>query len=115
MYEQHFGDLPRAGVDHPAPTTTPSQPQTRPSLPSHSSILSTLTTTERQVGPDGTVTTKTVLKKRFADGREESSETVETSPASWATQHKLQTPSHEDQESKIVKEVKGGKGWFWSS
>lgn len=42
-------------------------------------ILSTLTTTERTTLPDSPVTTKTVLKKRFADMREERIETVHTS------------------------------------
>ena len=41
------------------------------------SIVSTMTTTERQTLPDGTVETKRVLKKRFADGREESNESME--------------------------------------
>ncbi|KAF2125305.1 hypothetical protein P153DRAFT_324478, partial [Dothidotthia symphoricarpi CBS 119687] len=56
------------------PTNMPVSAATHPSP----SILSTMTTTERSVAPDGTVTTKMVLKKRFADGREESSETVHT-------------------------------------
>ena len=40
------------------------------------SVLSTLTTTERTTLQDGSVHTKVVLKKRFSDGREESTETV---------------------------------------
>ncbi|KAF2204419.1 hypothetical protein GQ43DRAFT_437932 [Delitschia confertaspora ATCC 74209] len=81
------------------------------------SVLSTLTTTERTVQPDGTVTTKVVLKKRFADGREESSETVQTQRG------------HEDDTKDVWREMreaqfggsfgtdegKGKKsGWFWS-
>ncbi|KAF2646589.1 hypothetical protein P280DRAFT_464788 [Massarina eburnea CBS 473.64] len=68
------------------------------------SILSTLSTTERTVSPDGTVTTKVVFKKQFADGREESSETVHTSSG------------REDETSKMEPRPKQEKkkGWFWS-
>ena len=85
------------------------------------SILSTLTTTERTVGPDGSVTTKVMLKKRFADGREESSETVHTqrgqedSPRPqdpWQSLRNVQPPEHQ-KEIKTLAEKKSG--WFWSS
>lgn len=49
--------------------------------PTMASITSTLTTTERRCLPDGTTTTKTVLKKRFADGSETSEETIDTTHA----------------------------------
>jgi hypothetical protein len=79
------------------------------------SILSTLTTTERTVAPDGSVTTKVVLKKRFADGREESTETVHTQRGHesdpWASSQMPQTKPREDGQDK---EKKWG-GWFWSS
>ncbi|KAF2852101.1 hypothetical protein T440DRAFT_467339 [Plenodomus tracheiphilus IPT5] len=85
------------------------------------SILSTLTTTERTVTPDGLVTTKVVLKKRFADGREESSETIHTqkgeemnprSQRSWQTTDQPQIPSNG-----VESKGKNGSrnGWFWSS
>ncbi|KAF1968724.1 hypothetical protein BU23DRAFT_558270 [Bimuria novae-zelandiae CBS 107.79] len=84
------------------------------------SVLSTLTTTERTVAPDGTVTTKVVLKKRFSDGREESSETVHTQRGQedepqvtnrWPqkqeadVQHKVQDKPNNNKKT----------GWFWSS
>ena len=47
--------------------------------PAGPDILAQLTTTETTRLPDGTVTTKVVLKQRFADGREEERETVHTS------------------------------------
>ena len=84
-------------------------------------IVSTLTTTERVALPDGTVHTKLVLKKRFADGREESSETVHTSQGGSQNQHKQSSsdttakavdtakPRNSDQTEKTQK-----KGWFWS-
>ena len=79
------------------------------------SLISTLTTTERTTLPDGSVHTKMVLKKRFADGREENTETTHTT---------------KDQRSTVVSEkadaLKNGgadeaekpkektKGWFWA-
>ena len=50
-----------------------SQLSTRPD------VLAQLTTTQTTRLPDGSVTTKVVLKQRFADGREEERETVHTS------------------------------------
>ncbi|KEF63695.1 uncharacterized protein A1O9_01673 [Exophiala aquamarina CBS 119918] len=51
-----------------------------------SSIISTLTTTVTRTLPDGSVETKRVFKKRFADGTEESDESTEVkSAASRAT------------------------------
>ncbi|KAF2246110.1 hypothetical protein BU26DRAFT_521596 [Trematosphaeria pertusa] len=83
-----------------------------------SSILSTLTTTERTVAPDGTVTTKVVLKKRFADGREESSETLHTQRGQDADKQQ-QDPWKAMQEAQFPsapkKDGEKKKGWFWSS
>jgi len=86
------------------------------------SILSTLTTTERTVAPDGSVTTKVVLKKRFADGREESSETVHTQRGQdtahthdpWAAVQNSFAPR--ESETRDEQEKKKNKsGWFWSN
>jgi hypothetical protein len=105
-YERLLGPVPAFGAS--------AQTDGRPS------VLSTLTTTERTVHPNGTVTTKVVLKKRFNDGREESSETVHTERGQDSAggindhssgmleataQHKLQEPRKNE----------GKKtGWFWS-
>jgi len=85
-----------------------------------SGVLSTLTTTERHVAADGTVTEKTVLKKRFADGREEtesSTTTTEADPTpSWARYRQYDSPAQKTlPDNKIVKEAKRSGGWFWSS
>ena len=85
-------------------------------------IVSTLTTTERVALPDGTVHTKMVLKKRFADGREESSETVHTTQGGSQNPQRDQSPSDAVAEStdatksRILekKEENKRKGWFWS-
>ncbi|OCK83109.1 hypothetical protein K432DRAFT_379813 [Lepidopterella palustris CBS 459.81] len=97
------------------------------------SILSTLTTTERTVQPDGTVTTKMILKKRFADGREESSETVHTQRGHdgkmggesgekvWKEMQKARfIESANAGEGSVNGNVEMGEekkksGWFWSS
>ncbi|KAK8173213.1 hypothetical protein IWX90DRAFT_498955 [Phyllosticta citrichinensis] len=70
-----------------------------------SPILSTVTSTERTVLPDGTVTTKVVFRKRFADGREESSETVNTTRGDAASA----AP-----EAAAPAESTSSGGWFWS-
>jgi hypothetical protein len=61
-------------------------------------VLSSLTTTETVRLPDGTVTTKVVLKQRFADGREETSECSHT--------YREDSEVHGEEPSK--------KGWFWA-
>jgi hypothetical protein len=69
-------------------------------------VLSSLTTTESTRLPDGTVTTKVVLRQRFADGREEMQEKVHTyNEQSVAPQ----TAGHEHKEKGEKK-----KGWFWT-
>ncbi|KAK8203588.1 hypothetical protein M8818_005238 [Zalaria obscura] len=90
----------------PAPT-----PQTTPQIEDRPTLLSTLTTTEQTTLPDGTVTTKVVLKKRFSDGREESTETVSTTHC--RQQEQDQRTLAKVEETKGEKENKNGS-WFWS-
>ncbi|KAF2455500.1 hypothetical protein BDY21DRAFT_349512 [Lineolata rhizophorae] len=99
------------------------------------SILSELTTTTRELQPDGSMKTTTVLRKRFADGREENSETVHTTPAQNRKQieaaalppvedRSVQTQAVEPQrptdgsEGNKSQQKKNngnrGGGWFWS-
>ena len=84
------------------------------------SILSTLTTTERTTLQDGTVHTKVVLKKKFSDGREESTETVHTQnpvlQGSAQTQQMAKSREGGDGNSERKQEGKEKKsrGWFWS-
>lgn len=81
------------------------------------SILSTLTTTERTTAPDGTVTTKVVLKKRFADGSEQSSETVHTQrgeDAHCTESPWMATQNTQTRDESVQKGAKKG-GWFWSN
>jgi len=92
MYERTFADFYKPVQAQQAAPAKDGKP----------SILATLTTTERQVLPDGSTTTRVVLKKRFADGREESSETLHQTPATGlqVEQKRLEQPKR--------------KGWFWS-
>ncbi|KAJ5958156.1 uncharacterized protein N7479_005306 [Penicillium vulpinum] len=64
-------------------------------------IISTMTRTERVRLPDGSVESKTVNTRRFADGREESDESVEVS-------HPQEGFKSESDTSKNSK-----SGWFW--
>lgn len=74
--------------------------------PKKPDILSQLTTTQTTRMPDGTVTTKVVLKQRFADGREEVHESVQTS---------RDEASHLKQPEKNASgEQSKKKGWFWN-
>ncbi|GME66341.1 hypothetical protein GTA08_BOTSDO01291 [Neofusicoccum parvum] len=99
MYERFLGESSSHHQSQSAGSTgkpTPSDIDV-----STSPILSTVTTTERNVAADGTVTTKVTLKKRFADGREETSETVNTSRG--------------DSNASSSGANKKSGGWFWSS
>jgi len=62
-----------------------------------SSIVSTMTRTSSRTLPDGSVETRRVLKKKFADGREESEESTDISQAAKAIQRQDEKP-----------------GWFWN-
>ncbi|KAF4555150.1 Hypothetical protein D9617_3g022220 [Elsinoe fawcettii] len=120
-YEQFLGkangrEAPQ--VKHVAARPAPSQPQREPQRQiteqdvSKSKILSTLSTTEKTTLPDGTVTTKVVLKKRFADGSEQMTETVSTTHAhggeEWKGHDGKTVETGEQQKSEQKK-----KGWFW--
>lgn len=89
------------------------------------SIVSTMTTTERRTLPDGTVETKRVLKKRFADGREESNESVERQMLSSSNSRSAEPKPLEMEVSSTARQDKQTQtnekedpqpkrsGWFW--
>ncbi|KAE9981014.1 hypothetical protein EG328_011915 [Venturia inaequalis] len=119
MYEQHFSNFPREPFPiSSVPRSVPQEPESRSSRPS---ILSTMTRTERHVAPDGSVTTKTVLKKSFADGSEENWETTETTPATRPAWREQRSEVERGTNSEIVQSDKPrpdqepSRGWFWSS
>jgi hypothetical protein len=104
------------------PEKSPIRPQLNPAQEETTngftpSILSTMTTTERTVALDGSITTKVVLKKRFADGREESSESVHTQrgdePSSLQNAWNNISKPEPRPENKPAPQTKSG--WFWSS
>ena len=94
-----------------------SEPQSTNNANGKPSVISTMTKTERQTLPDGTIHTRVVLKKRFADGSEENSETVHTTQASAPENSpataKLQQDSESPQEKGITEQA-NKKGWFWN-
>ncbi|MDI1485776.1 MAG: hypothetical protein OHK93_003965 [Ramalina farinacea] len=79
---------------------------------SGTSLLSTMTTTEKTTLSDGTVHTKMVLKKRFADGREESTETTHTQNA--LSRNEATRTELSDSTKGQLEGGKERKGWFWS-
>ncbi|KAI9847963.1 MAG: hypothetical protein M1837_001480 [Sclerophora amabilis] len=120
---QQESGSPRDALDD-SPTGAGSQNSNMPSLQGNS-IISTLTTTERTTAPDGSVQTKMVLKKRFADGRQECSETLHTSaaPASASAGKDAVPTIDEKRDASVVdaqqkkqerKQQQKKNGWFWS-
>ena len=107
-------------------TSSSSSSWTRSSDEQKDSIVSTMTTTETRTLPDGSVETRRMLKKRFADGREESNETVETQMPKRKdirapeTEAETKLPAEkQDQgtqtqsDGKDAKAGRKGSGWFW--
>lgn len=72
-----------------------------------SRVVSTMSRSVRRTLADGSISTKTVHTKRFADGREESEESVEITPPP-----SEQIVSEQAQELNDKQEPRGG--WFWS-
>lgn len=113
---------------------TLSQRSTYESTGDPSSVVSTMTRTETRTLPDGSVETRRVLKRRFADGNEEHEESIDTLPPSrevpdWLKTHlaaakyptvdrQTQTHAMEATSSKTKpeeakKENSQPGGWFW--
>lgn len=127
VYERMLG-LESPDSDKTA-NTTPTSPPDESEPPAYSqatqerklpSIIGTLTTVERVTLPDGSVRTKRVLKKRFADGREESNESEEVElpesqrpKTTMDSTQQSSSPKAEQGLSSSREEKKRG-GWFWS-
>ena len=125
--------------DTPVNVTRSSDSSARPSRPAENSktdsIISTMTRTETRTLPDGSVETTRVLRRRFADGREEKEETVDVEDFpghaqrmprdTWQHPRKFPSPLSTDRASQTVplttdkhnkhKEETHEKrgGWFW--
>ncbi|KAL1848395.1 hypothetical protein Plec18167_004822 [Paecilomyces lecythidis] len=109
-------DLVSGGNKHSVPETrndtlesTSTNPETAPGSEKSSSpvVVSTMTSTERRTLPDGTIQTKTIKTKRFADGREESNESVEVLNPQHSSQQQSENGDSQSSE-------KGSRrGWFW--
>ena len=90
---------------------------------SPTSIVSTLSTIENRTLPDGRTQIRRVLKKRFADGREESSESTQIQSGRQScgvgrksVPKKPEAEIIEKSEPSVVPtlEKKGLRGWFWT-
>ena len=99
----------------------PEQQQSKPPQPSsRPSLISTLTRTETVTMPDGSVRTRRVLKKRFADGTEERNESEEVSAPKSERSQGLQEntwkeqPRMEEKQDSSKPDDEKKRGWFWS-
>jgi hypothetical protein len=90
---------------------------------SPNSIISRLTTVESRTLPDGRIETKRVLKKRFADGREENSEIIETQPARGLLRAaeefiprkaEAKVEARSESPSGLAQGKQKTGGWFWN-
>lgn len=123
QYHQATPSLPASAPTFNSNHNTSQTPATStPAEDPNPTVISTLTTTERNSLPDGSVHTKVMLKKQFADGREERTETLHTSYGSQAERPGLakqflvgeaQDASRKDEAEGIAQQAKK-KGWFWS-
>ncbi|OQE35327.1 hypothetical protein PENCOP_c013G05107 [Penicillium coprophilum] len=101
---ENWIDLVSGGNKKSVPETTKDLPAEIESKPTEavsaaqSHVVSTMTRTERVRLPDGSVESKTVNTKRFADGREESDESVEVFHPHEGYKPKSDTSKN---------------GWFW--
>lgn len=95
--------IPVQAQQQPSPTPT-SAPASVPAPAPTVSVISTLTTVTSRTLSDGSVETKRVLKKRFADGMEESEESTEVVHP--------QVPA--SKLGKIVSDDQKKQGWFWT-
>lgn len=95
-------ELVSGGNKHSAPETTEAAhpPATEEEKsPAENYVLSTQVSTDRVRLPDGSIQTKTLKTKRFADGREETNESTEV----------VSPPQHDQSSSPGDKK----NGWFW--
>lgn len=78
-------------------------------------IVSSVTTTQRRMQPDGSIKTKTIVNKRFADGREENTETEEiTNNNRLAVDDSNQAVATQDENKRGTPNGRDKKGgWFW--
>ncbi|RAH85058.1 hypothetical protein BO86DRAFT_386588 [Aspergillus japonicus CBS 114.51] len=75
-------------------------------------VIATQTRTERVRLPDGAIQTKTIRKKRFSDGREETNENVDVvNPRLGEQQQQQQPPPQFSADAGGAEENKDG--WFW--
>ncbi|KAL8672729.1 MAG: hypothetical protein Q9168_002819 [Polycauliona sp. 1 TL-2023] len=125
----------RAGSPH-STSVTSAQPSSISAgahdPPGQLNVISVMTTTQRTTSPDGSIYTQVVLKKRFSDGTEESTETEHTTAGTKGrNESTIQTsrPRHEyaakptpalGYDGKVKQtieqrlEEKKKTGWFWS-
>lgn len=130
FYERSLGSQSSRATSGSSRQTFASRTKT-PTDSDKPSLISTLTNTERRTLPDGSIYTQVVLKKRFSDGREESTETEHTThgkqpPAPTKQQVQPPEPTFSASTPSLghdgkIKQALGQKieeqkkrAWFWS-
>uniref|UniRef100_A0A093USW4 Uncharacterized protein n=1 Tax=Talaromyces marneffei PM1 TaxID=1077442 RepID=A0A093USW4_TALMA len=109
-YSRAFADSPLMRLldeEHGNKSLLASQTTTDDNPTEESRIVSTMTRSVRRTLADGSISTKTVKTKRFADGREESDESVEVTPPPPSEKH-----TEQNRDSDNGKDSYGG--WFWT-
>lgn len=81
--------------------------------PSSRVVTSTSTSTERKTLPDGSIQTKVVRSTRFADGTEESNETVDVVNKPHQPDQTPQKPEEAAYPDAETDKAKKSSGWFW--
>jgi hypothetical protein len=116
-------------------TSSPDKPESiQNTTNAQPSIISTMMRTETRTLPDGSIETRRVLRRRFANGNEELEETVDTEPPVKSYQPTvlnaapgtdMPPPGNRPNDSTTAKPAKqptsadqtmvrsGGGGWFW--
>lgn len=123
LYNRFLGaEPPRATIS--TSTQTFDSESKDVAAPGQPSVISTMTTTQRTTRPDGSVYTHMVLKKRFSDGKEESTETEHTTHGAPRSHMSKQVPDEPkdkptpslgyDGKVKQAIEEKKRNGWFWT-
>lgn len=130
LYGRFLGGQP-TGSTTSTSTQTSDNSNENQATSEKSSVISTLTTTQRRTLPDGSVHTQVVLKKRFSDGREESTETEHTTYGIQRPDMRKQILQQSEEANSTstpllghdgrIKQALGQKieekkknGWFWS-
>ncbi|GAM84024.1 hypothetical protein ANO11243_020150 [Dothideomycetidae sp. 11243] len=115
-YEHFLGKASSGSITDTVPAPDAETAQQQPPPRHQPSVVSTFSTTERTTNPDGSMTTKVLLRKIFADGSEHSTESVSTMAAQGSDLVQQQQQQHHsvDGQREKARDEKKKSGWFWN-